>query len=140
MGSLRAAGLVTILVLSLALLACGSTEEPVTGPAPQETQPGGQQPASTPETVSDIPLYPGSVQDSEKCGGGAYYVDGKEPSVTVKEYCEMLREQGWALVGEEACPSGTAGGVYFRKGGRTLLVTYVGYDKVNTCYYPRYVE
>ena len=145
MGTLKAASLVAILVLSLAFLACESEEEPATEPAPRETQPSAEQPAETPGAVSDIPAYPGSVQDSEKCGERAYYVDAKEPSLLINEYCEMLREQGWTLLDQEECPGGTAGGVaagalYFEKDGRTLLVTYTGYNQVNTCYYPRYVE
>jgi hypothetical protein len=149
---LNGAVLALTLVLALALLACGSDEEGGAEPTPRETEPtaqqtaevsptvGAQQTAEAPQTAEGIPLYPESVLDSEKCGEGAYYVDGKEPSVLSKEYCEMLVEQGWELVGGEQCSGSTAGGTFYEKDGRRLLVTHVGYEQVNTCYYPRYSE
>jgi len=139
------------LVLALALLACGSDEETASEPTPQRTEPSAQtaeapqtaeaqQTVQSPQTAEGIPLYPGSALDSEKCGEGAYYVDGEEPSVVSKRYCEMLMEQGWELVGGEQCSGSTAGGTFYEKEGRRLLVTHVGYEQANTCYYPRYVE
>ena len=140
------------LVLALALLACGSDEEGGAEPTPQETESAAQQTAEAPptaqaqqtaeapQTAEGIPLYPGSVLDAEKCGEGAYYVDGQAPSVVSKDYCEMLVEQGWKLVGGEQCSGSTAGGTFYEKEGRRLLVTHVGYNQVNTCYYPRYSE
>ena len=151
MRTLNGAVLALTLVLALAFLACGSDEETAAEPTPQQTEPsaqtaevlptvGAQQTAETPQAAEGIPLYPESVLDSEKCGEGAYYVDGGAPSVVSEDYCELLVEQGWELVGGGQCSGSTAGGTFYEKEGRRLVVTHVGYEQVNTCYYPRYSE
>ena len=146
MRTLNGAVLALTLILALALLACGSDEEGGAEPTPRETEPSAVQSAEVPstaeapQTAEGIPLYPESVLDSEKCGEGAYYVYGGAPSVVSEGYCELLVEQGWELVGGGQCSGSTAGGTFYEKEGRRLVVTHVGHEQVNTCYYPRYSE
>jgi len=100
-------------------------------------------PRAESEALPGVAAYPGSVRDEEKCGPGSLYVEGVSAERVSREYCELLKQAGWRLMGpsreSNECPALANGSMTFRA-RRAMIVDFWKYGETRTCYHARFVR
>lgn len=86
----------------------------------------------------NVPSYPRSRVDIDKCGKDAFYIEEKSADF-VKNYCRFLRDKGWQFVHPDypTCEDirSFGGGYNYQKGREKIAVSVIRYGEDAACFW-----